>query len=74
VVKPAIEENTGPADERLEEDQPSAIDEHAPGLAQERIGGAQVMKHVEQDQMRDAVCPERQLVTIADDIQPAILE
>ena len=58
VVKEAVNREAEPTDVRLEQDQPTARRQHAVGLPENRIRRAQMMKYIEQDQVRKAAREE----------------
>src|SRR6185436_21010592 len=71
-MKRSVDHSTGKAQVRLEQDQPAARAEHATALSQCRARIAQVMKHVEQDQVRALAILEAQGVGVFDLVDPRI--
>ena len=74
MVQQTVDREAEPTDVRLEQDQPAALCEHAAGLVQKDSRGAQVMKDVEQDQVRKAAADKWQFVPVTDQIEPGIRE
>src|SRR5688572_15728759 len=65
---------TDRTDVRLEENDAAVPCEDASGLAKKRPRRSQMMKDVEQNQMRNAACLQRQFISVANEVQPGIRE
>src|SRR5713101_6841408 len=73
-MEQAVNRETHPAHERLEEDDPSGGSQHPERLFEKGARSAQMMENIQQNEMRNAAIRKRQLISITDHIDPRIWE
>ena len=72
MVQQAVNRKACQADIRIEDDQAAGTIQSPPSLPKKRRGRLQMVKHVEQNQMRKTRGREREFVAIAHQIKPGV--